>query len=159
MFDAHPDQIAMIRNHCRLLKTRAKECLMLGKMLHPFELAAPTVTIGVPAQRDGKWVREDLPTPAILTSSWQSPSGRIGHLFVNIAETRQPLKVNLDTRNAPAAKSYAAEIWRSTAGESFKLLWQNVQVPKEFAAELEPTEAVFIELRKDQGSPLQTNGR
>jgi hypothetical protein len=148
MFDAHADQIAIIRNHCRLLKTRAKECLMLGRMLHPLELAVPKVTIAVPAQRGGKWVREDLPTPAILTSSWQSPAGRIGHLFVNIAETKQPLKVCLDTRNAPAAKSYAAEIWRSTAGESFKPLWQDASLPKEFAAELEPAEAMFIELRK-----------
>ena len=41
MFEAHPDQIAMIRNHCRLLKTRAKEFLMLGTMLHPYELAVP----------------------------------------------------------------------------------------------------------------------
>ncbi|MCX6898664.1 MAG: DUF6259 domain-containing protein [Verrucomicrobia bacterium] len=148
MFEAHPDQIAMIRNHCRLLKTRAKEFLMLGKMLHPYELAVPKLVIGVPAQRGGKWVREDLPTPAILTSSWQSPSGRIGHLFVNISETRQPLKVSLDTRNAPAAKSCDAEIYRSTACKSFTPLWQNVQAPKEFAAELEPMEAVFIELRK-----------
>ena len=73
MFDAHPDQIAMIRNHCRLLKTRAKDFLMLGTMLHPYELAVPQVAIGIPVQRDGKWVREDVPTPAILTSSWQSP--------------------------------------------------------------------------------------
>ncbi|MFZ2644423.1 MAG: DUF6259 domain-containing protein [Verrucomicrobiia bacterium] len=147
MFDAHPDQIAMIRNHSRLLKTRAKEFLMLGRMLHPFELDTPKVAIGIPTQRNGKWVREDLPTPAILTSSWQSSDGRIGHLFVNIAETRQPLKVNLDTRNAPAANLYNAEIHRSTAGESFRPLWQDVKVPKEFAAELEPMETVFVELR------------
>ena len=147
MFEAHPDQIAMIRNHCRLLKTRAKEFLMLGKMLHPYELAVPKQTIGVPAYRGGKWAQEDLPTPTILTSSWQSPGGRIGHLFVNIAETRQPLKVSLDTRNAPAAGSYDAEIYHSTDGESFKPLWKNVQMPKEFVAEMEPMAAVFIELR------------
>ena len=105
MFDAHPDQIAMIRNHCRVLQTRAKDFLMLGTMLHPFELAVPQVAMGIPVQKDGKWVREDVPTPAILTSSWQSPDGRVGHLFVNIAEARQPLKVNLDTRNAPAQRS------------------------------------------------------
>jgi hypothetical protein len=148
MFDAHPDQIAMIRNHCRLLKTRAKEFLMLGRMLHPYELTAPKVLIGIPAQRAGKWVREDLSTPAILTSSWQSPRGRIGHLFVNIAKSRQPLKVALDSRNVPAAKSYDAEIYRSTVGDSFKPLYQSVQLPKDFETELEPTEAVFIELRK-----------
>ena len=38
------------------------------------------------------------------------------------------------------------EIYRSTPGESFQPLWQSVPVPKEFAAELEPLEVVFIEL-------------
>ncbi len=146
MFDAHPDQIAMIRNHCRLLKTRAKDFLMLGTMLHPYELAVPQVAIGIPVQKDGRWVHEDVPTPAILTSSWQSPDGRVGHLFLNIAETRQPLKVNLDASNAPARPSYDAQIYRSTQGETFRPLWQNQHVPHEFAAELEPLEVVFVDL-------------
>ena len=119
---------------------------MLGTMLHPYELAVPQVAIGIPVQRGGKWVREDVPTPAILTSSWQSPDGRIGHLFVNIAETRQPLKMSLDTRNAPAEESYDARIYRSTQGETFRPLWRNQHVPKEFAADLEPLEVVFVEL-------------
>lgn len=147
LLEAHPDQIALIRNHSRLLKTRAKDYLMLGRMLHPFDLATPKLPINVPVQRDGKYVREELPTPAILTSSWQSPDHRIGHLFINIAETRQPLQVRLDTRNAPAAKSGSAEIYRSTTGDSFQALWQNVSLPKEFSTDLEPLEVVFIELQ------------
>ena len=83
---------------------------------------------------------------AILASSWQSPDGRIGHLLVNIAETRQPLKVSLDTRNAPVADSYDAQIYRSTQGEAFRPLWRSQRVPKELAAELEPLEVVFVEL-------------
>ena len=75
-----------------------------------------------------------MPTSAILTSSWQSPDGKIGHLFVNIAETRQPLKVNFDTRNAPAQKSYDAQIYRSTQGETFRALWQSQHVPRAFTA-------------------------
>ncbi|NLY00374.1 MAG: hypothetical protein GXY83_30125 [Rhodopirellula sp.] len=147
MFDAHPDQIAMIRNHSRLLKTRAKDFLMLGKMLHPYVLAVPAVNIRISVQKGGKWTQEDLPTPAILTSSWQSADGRIGHLFVNIAETRQPLTVNLDTRNAPAAESYAAQVYRSTEGEAFRQVWQSQAIPKEYAIELNPLEVVFVELR------------
>ncbi|MBM4091513.1 MAG: hypothetical protein FJ276_19115 [Planctomycetes bacterium] len=146
MFDAHPDQITMIRNHCGLLKTRAKDFLMLGTMLHPYELAVPQVAIGIPVQRGDKWVREDVPTPAILTSSWQSPDGRIGHLFVNIAETRQPLKINVDTRNARAEESYGAWIYRSIESATFRPLWQSERVPREFDAELEPLEVLFIEL-------------
>jgi hypothetical protein len=147
MFEAHADQLAVLRNHSRLLKTRAKDFLMLGRMLHPFEVETPKLTIAVPAQRGGKWGREDMATPAILTSSWQAPDGRIGHLFLNIAETKQPLRMNLDTRNAPAAKTWTAEIYRSTAGAAFQPLWQQVRVPKEFSAELDPLEVVFIELR------------
>ena len=65
---------------------------------------------------------------------------------MNIAETRQTMKVNLDTRNAPAASSYDAQIYRSTHGDTFRPLWQNQHVPQEFTAELEPLEVVFIEL-------------
>ncbi len=147
MFDAHPDQIAMIRSHCRLLKTRAKDFLMLGTMLHPYELHVPRVAISVPAQRNGKWVREEISTPAVLTSSWRSPDGRIGHLFVNIGETAQPLEVNLDARNSPAERPYDAHIYRSTQGETFRPLWQRRSVPQEFTANIDPLEVVFIELR------------
>jgi hypothetical protein len=136
----------MLRNHCRLLKTGAKDFLILGKMLHPYELAVPHVAIGVPVERDGKWVREDVPTPAILTSSWQAPCGRIGHLFVNIAETRQPLTVNLDSRNTPAANAYDARLYRSTEDQAFRPLWKNQHAPHVFTAELEPLEVVFVEL-------------
>lgn len=147
MFEAHPDQIAMIRNHCRLLKTRAQECLMLGKMLHPYTLSVPDLALSVGVHRGGKWTRQPIPTPAILTSSWQSPAGRIGHLFVNISETRQPLRVSLDTRNVPAAKSYDVEVYRSAQGQSFQPLWQNVTLPREYKADLAPLEVLFVELR------------
>lgn len=150
MYDAHPDQIAIIRNHCRLLRSRAKDFLMLGTMLHPLEPHAPKLDIGIGVKRGDKWVTEKLPTPAILTSSWESPDGAIGHLFVNIAETRQTLKVTLDARNVPAAKDCDADILRAAGEESFKPLWRRARLPREFSADLEPTEAVFIELRKSE---------
>ena len=148
MYDAHPNQIAMLRNHSRLLKTRAGEYLMLGKMLHPCEVPTAGLTFDLPVRRGAKWEKQPLVTPAILTSSWQSPSGGIGHVFVNISPTVQPLKVRLDTRNVPAAGSYDAEVYRSTAGEAFKPLWQNTALPKDFAADLAPLEVVFVELRE-----------
>lgn len=148
MRDAHPDQIAVIRNHCRLLKTRAKDFLMLGRMLHPVELDVPKVEIVIPVQRGGQWVREDVPTPSILTSSWQAPDGRIGHLFVNIAETRQALRAGIDSRNAPAGEAWDVSVYRSAGAGAFEPLWQGQRLPKDFAAELEPLEAVFIELRR-----------
>jgi hypothetical protein len=145
LLNAHPDQWTILRNHSRLLKTRAGRFLMLGKMLHPLELDVPRLKLLAPVDRQGK--PEEFPTPAILTSSWQSPEGNIGHLFVNIAETKQPLRVNLDTRNAPAGKAYDAEIHRSSQGQEFQPLWQRVALPKEFSVELAPTEVVFVTLQ------------
>lgn len=147
MYDAHPDQIAVVRNHCRLLKTRAKDFLMLGKMLHPMQLSVPAVDVGLGVRRGDKWVTEKLPTPVILTSSWQAPDGNIGHLFVNIAETKQSLKAALDTRNAPLTKPCDAQIFRTSSGRAFEPLWQNAQMPRELMVEIEPTEAIFVELR------------
>jgi hypothetical protein len=146
MFEAHADQITMLRNHSRLLKTRAQECLMLGRMLHPYELDVPDLGLTLAVQRGKKWTRQPLPTPAVLTSSWQSPAGRIGHLFVNISEKPQPLAVSVDTRNLPAAKAYDVAVWRSAAGQAFQPLWQQVQLPKAYQTELAPQEAVFVEL-------------
>jgi hypothetical protein len=147
MYDAHPDQIAMIRNHSRLFQTRAAEFLMLGTMLHPYELAVPKLALGIRVQTNGKWRIEGVPTPAILTSSWQAPDGRIGHLFVNIDEAIQPLTVSVDTRNRPAGRKVDVEIYRSTGDRSFQPLWPAATLPREFATELQPGEVVFIELR------------
>ncbi len=145
--DAHPDQIAMLRNHSRLLKTPAQKFLMLGRMLHPYELDVPSLAIPIVAKQGGTWKRETLPTPAVLTSSWQSPDGAIGHLFVNVAEDAQALRVRLDSRNTPAAGSYDADVYRSTQGESFKPLWSHRPLAQDYAAELAPLELLFIRLR------------
>jgi hypothetical protein len=146
MFEAHPDQITMLRNHCRLLKTRAQECLMLGRMLHPYELDVPDLGLTLPVRRGKQWTRQTLPTPAVLTSSWQSPAGRIGHLFVNIGEQPQPLAVSLNTRNLPPAQAYDVAVWRSSAGQTFQPLWQKASLPKPYQTELAPLEALFVEL-------------
>jgi hypothetical protein len=145
MYEAHPDQIRMIRNHCRLLKTRAKDYLMLGRMLHPYELDVPKVQCKVwPGHGKPLAVVED---PAILTSSWQSPDGGVGHLFVNISEAPQTLKVGLDTRNAPCPDSRDVDVY-SSEQDAFQPLWKDVPLPKEFTRNLAPGEAVFVEVRR-----------
>ena len=60
LFNAHPDQLTVLRNHCRLLATRAKSYLMLGTMLHPYELDVPQLTI---SQRQGLSPAERIPLP------------------------------------------------------------------------------------------------
>lgn len=146
MFEAHPDQVRMVRNHFRLLKTRATNFLMLGTMLHPYELAAPNLKFSVAVRRGNEWKKEEFDNPAILTSSWQAPNGDIAHLFVNISETRQDLKVNLDTRNAPAFGACNVEVY-SSEQDAFTPLWKEVRLPRELSLPLGPLEVVFVEVR------------
>lgn len=145
MFEAHPDQIAVLRSHCRLLKTRAKDFLLLGQMLHPLELDVPQLTIQAPVDRPGQQKSEVL-TPAVLTSSWLSPAGRIGHVFVNISESPQTVKVLLDARNAPAAAPCDAAIYRGSQDESFRPLWRAARLPQPFTTAVAPLEVVFVEI-------------
>jgi hypothetical protein len=89
---------------------------------------------------------ETTKDPAILTSSWQSPSGKVGHLFVNISETRQPLTVQLDTRNAPGWPKCDVSVCSSEEASAFRPLWNNTPLPQEFARELQPLEVLFVEI-------------
>jgi len=151
MFDAHPNQIQILRNHSRLLRTRARDFLMLGKMLHPYELGVPKVRFVWEGDRPGN--AQAVEDPAILTSSWQSPSGEVGHLFVNISGERQRLDVSLDTRNAPGWPSCDVEAYSSAAGEEFRPLWQRVSLPRRFDREMAPLEIVFVLVRESREGP------
>jgi len=146
MFDAHPEQIAVLRNHSRLLKTRAREFLMLGKMLHGYELDVPKIKLEW-SRRAGKNTRKQTTEdPAVLTSSWQSPGGKVGHLFVNMAEEPQRLEVSVDTRNAPGWPRCDVDLYSSREGDAFRPLWQNTALPRGFSRQLEPLEVVFLEI-------------
>lgn len=146
MYKAHPRQIKMLRNHCRLLKTRAKDYLILGKMLHPYELKVPPFLYKISTTLAKEASNAFFEEPAILTSSWQAPDGRIGHLFVNLSNTAQQLSINLDTANGPIFPLADAAIY-SSEDNIFKPLWQNVKLPKPFSMEINPLEVVFIELQ------------
>ena len=148
MFDAHPDQIAILRNHSRLLKTRAREFLMLGKMLHPYELDVPKLTLEWASRARGDSAKQTTEDPAVLTSSWQSPTGKVGHLFVNIAEEPQPLVVSVDTRNAPGWARCDVDLYSSREGDAFGPLWQDTELPRQLSRQLEPLEVLFLEIRQ-----------
>ncbi len=160
IFDAHPDQIRMVRNHCRLLKTPAGSFLMLGKMLHPLELEVPRLTSDYPTENPKAPTRA-IEDAAVLTSSWQSPDGRVGHLLVNISETAQRVRVRLDTRNVPGwgladAALYSSvdseHVPSSQLAEAFRPLWKAVPLPQEFVRQLAPLEVVFVALSPSAGS-------
>ena len=150
--DAHPDQITVLHNHCRLLKTRAGQFLMLGKMLHPLELDVPKITLHWGTGRgqgDKANVTED---PAVLTSSWQSPSGAVGHVLVNISEKPQAVSFPLDTRNAPGWPSCDVSLYSSREAAGLHPLWKQTELPRQFSRELQPLEVVFVEISQAAGS-------
>jgi hypothetical protein len=142
---AHPDQIEILRTHCRLLKTPAREFLLLGRMLHPLPLEVPALTYSFPGDDDRAPPRK-LEEPGVLSSSWQSPAGRVGHLFVNLCRSKVKLKVSLDTRNAPSWPAADAEIYTSGDPTGFHSLWKAARLPKALVKELAPLETVFVDL-------------
>lgn len=147
MAETHANQIHMLRNHTRLLATEAQQFLMLGRMLHPLVFDVPTVAFKIGVQRDKKWQPEPFEERAVLTSSWQSPAGLIGHCLVNITTTRQALQLQLDTRNAPAWPKTDVDLYRADNSGPAERLFRNVRLPQKYALELQPLEAVFFVLR------------
>ncbi len=148
--ETHPDQITMLRNHQHLLKTEAQRFLMLGRMLHPLEFDVATVSFPIAAQRQGKWVSEPFDEKAVLTSSWQSPEGLVGHCLVNITDQKQPLRLKLDTRNAPSWPKADVDLYRADHPETPEHLARQVALPYDYQMELAPLEALFFVLRPEK---------
>ena len=147
MAEAHADQIHMLRNHAHLLKTEAQRFLMLGRMLCPLEFDAPSVTFQIPVQSGGKWHNEPFTEKAVLTSSWQSPEGLVGHCLVNITDVKQPVRLNLDTRNAPGWPKVNVDLYRADKPDAAEHVLRNAALPHEYVLELSPFEAVFFVAR------------
>ena len=147
MAEADADQIQMLRNHASLLQTEAGRFLMLGRMLHSLPLEAPPLTLQFSVRREGKWRTEPFHDRAVLTSSWQSPEGLVGHLLVNVTNARQPLRFPLDTRNAPGWSKTDADLHRAAEPGAPTALFRGVSLPQECKLELEPLAAAFIVLR------------
>ena len=96
-----PDQFKMLRNHSHLLKTEAQRFLMLGRMLHTLEFDTPSVTLQIFAKRDGEWKPIPLEERSVLSSSWQSPEGNVGHCLVNITHEQQVFQLFNSTHATP----------------------------------------------------------
>ncbi len=141
---AHVGQIKMLRNHSHLLKTEAWRFLMLGRMLHPFDLEVPTPTFAI-----GKTLRKDR---AVLTSSWQSPEGLVGHCLVNVTNKVQPVRLQLDTRNAPGWPRCDVDLIRADKPDAREHVLRHVTLPQQHVLQLAPLEAIFLIIRPSQGS-------
>ena len=147
MAEAHPDQIKMLRNHSHLLKTEAQRFLMLGRMLHRLEFDVPSVTLQIFADGTASGSLEPFDERAVLTSSWQSPEGHVGHCLVNITDEKQAVRLQLDTRNAPGWPKADVDLYRADKPENGEPICRGVALPHEQRLELEPLEAVFFVMR------------
>jgi len=145
--EAHPDQIKMLRNHSRLLKTEAREFLMLGRMLHPLELDVPTVTFQIGVRRKGKWQNEPFEERAVLTSSWQSPAGLVGHCLVNITDAEQAVPLQIDTRHAADWPEVDIGLYRTEGPATRQSLASGTSLPLQHQLQLAPFEAAFLIVR------------
>jgi len=143
MTEVHPDQIKMLRNHMNLLKTEAQEFLMLGRMLHPLDADVSTILF----EMGGKWHPEPVEEKVVLTSSWQSPDGNVGHCLVNITDTIQQVNLKLDTRNMYGWVKGDIDLYRADKPEIRERVLNNAALPYDYVLELEPLEAVFFVMR------------
>lgn len=147
LFESDPAPLTMVRNHQRLLRTRARDCLLFGRMLHPSALEVPDATYKL-------WSRsgaQEFTEPAVLTSSWQAPNGRVGLLFVNVSTTDpHQLAVDLDARNTPGWPKANLDLY-SSLSDRFEPLAASVALPYRLERELAPLEALFVELRSAGG--------
>ena len=87
---------------------------------------------------------------AVLTSSWQSPTGLVGHCLVNITDEKQTVRLQLDTRNTPGWAKADVDLYRADRPETSEPIGRGVTLPCEHTLELEPLEAVFFVLRPAQ---------
>jgi hypothetical protein len=147
MAETHPDQIHMLRNHARLLKTEAQRFLMLGRMLHPLEFDTPWVTLRISAEHAGGWRGEPFEERAVLTSSWQSPEGLVGHCLVNITDVKQVVNLALDTRGAASWAQAQVDLYRADQPDTCQHVAKATNLPCNYHLELTPLEAVFFVLR------------
>ena len=146
IIDIHKDQVRMLRNHANLLKTEAQRFLMLGKMIHSLEFEVPSVDLEFSASNRPEGV--PYMEKAVLTSSWQSPEGLVGHCLVNITDTVQPLHLQLDARNAEGWSKADIDIYSADKHEECRNLFKNVTLPQAYDLALAPDAAVFFVMRK-----------
>lgn len=146
MSEAHADQIKMLRNHMGLLKTEAQHFLILGRMLHPLVFTVPSIELKIAAKSAKGWHSEPFAERAVLTSSWQSPEGTVGHCFVNITDQKQTLNLALDARGADDWAKADMDLYAAESA-TCQSLYRRVALPQQHTLELGPLDAVFIVVR------------
>lgn len=139
--------LTVLHHHTRLLQRGGAPFLMLGRMLHPLRLDVPEATYRMPVKGKDGWHSEPFVEPAVLTSSWAAPDGRIAHLFVNPTAEARALNVDLDTRNLPAWPAAAVQLYSSAAGGEFEALAPAAALPYRLSRDLAPLEVLCVVLK------------
>ena len=114
----HPSGYGPWRNLTQAQRTYARNYVVFGQMLRPAELKTPKVKVDV-LLPEGKEV-PDPPTvdvPVVITSTWRSPEGKTGYLFVNWTGEPQSVEMGLRNNEGPAFLVTATER-RQIAGEA-----------------------------------------
>ena len=143
MTEIDADQIRMLRNHMTLLKTEVRDFLILGRMLHPLEITVPSITFTIPAKRATGWKNEPFVEPAVLTSAWQAPDGKIGYVFVNISAEQQHIVIHLDARAMTMGTPVNIDAY---CGESTtpQQVYRKIVLPQAHTLRLNPLDAVVL---------------
>lgn len=143
---ADPAPLTLLHGHTRLLLRGGAPFLMLGRMLHPLRLDVPEVTYRMPVKGKDGWHTEPFSEPAVLSSSWEAPDGRIAHVFVNPTAVAQSLAVDVDTRNLPAWPQADLQLYSSAEGEAFRPVAQAAPLPHRLERALAPLEVLCVVL-------------
>jgi len=116
-------------------------------MLHSLDLDVPIVNLQIASRSRKNKQPVGFKESAVLTSSWQSPEGNVGHCLVNITDKKQMMQLHLDTRNAPGWDKADVDLYRADKSHTGENVMRSVALPRKYALELEPLEAVFFVIR------------
>jgi hypothetical protein len=115
--EADEGLLDLFRRAAQATSGYAYDYAVLGRMLHPPEIAVSRVTVD---WRDvdlttGDTQTRQMTSPAVLSSAWQSPSGHVGYLLSNI--TGEPQEFDLPLKAEGLSGPYLVYAVRDGAYE------------------------------------------
>ena len=82
-------------------------------------------------------------SPAVLSSLWRAPDGRVGYLFTNIAPERVTFDIRIDAASTllPPTGNYQINLVRNG---TYSLLQPSIALPVTINLALEPLDVVMV---------------
>ncbi|MCX6901587.1 MAG: DUF6259 domain-containing protein [Verrucomicrobia bacterium] len=138
----HPAQIRMLKAHTALLRTPARDYLVMGRMIHPLPLNVSSMTINPMSWRVKKTFPIEMPT--VLHSGWTLPNGNRAYVFANISRADVPVNCELPALAETAALATLSAY--STDTHQRTTLATAEPLPKKISFILKPQEAYLVEI-------------